>query len=130
MKKAKRITILCIILLCLVPVLAFAVYGGNRGIVQGRNNPDGGIFYVEEIGHSPADYVGVITLIGIVGDSVTQDFSLQNEDGTFQVLVDYRGSQALPQLGSEVIVHGQLRVNRPCCGPGYTLTSTRFEWVE
>ena len=100
------------------------------GATQGANNPYGGTFAIEDIQGNPANYVGTITLIGIVGSSSTQDFALQNEAGTFEVLVDYRGSQALPQLGDRIIVEGTLVENRPCCGLGFTITSTQFEVVE
>jgi len=124
MKKAKAI---CIVLML---ILALSACGDSHTVVQGVNNPYGGVFAIEEIENSPGDYVGNITLTGVVGDSVTQDFAIQNEDGTFEVLVDYRGSQALPQIGGIVVVEGQLRANRPCCGPGYTLISTQFEVAE
>lgn len=89
-----------------------------------------GEFRIEEIQDDPAAFLGNITLIGIVGDSETRDFSLQNESGTFYVLVDYHGSEALPQLGAEVVIEGELTENRPCCGPGFTIRTTRFDLVE
>lgn len=122
-----------VIALCVAFVLTLAVTacGGTAGgTVQGTNNPDGGTFTIEEIQDNSAYYIGPITLIGIVGDSATQDFALQNEAGTFEVFVDYRGSQALPEVGDKIAVAGQLAQNRPCCGPGFTLTSTQFEAVE
>jgi len=127
MKKAKMSIVACIVL-----AIAFALSacGGDRPVAQGANNPNGDTFTIEDIQDSPAYYVGTITLIGIVGSSDTQDFALQNESGTFEVLVDYRGSQALPQLGDKIIAEGTLRENRPCCGPGFTLTTTRFEVVN
>jgi len=124
MKKMKKSMVPFIIVL----ILALAACGGSA-VVQGVNNPDGGAFTIEEIQDNPTYYVGTITLTGIVGSSDTQDFSLRNETGFFQVLVDYRGSQALPQLGDMIIIEGVLRENRPCCGPGFTLTATQFEAV-
>jgi len=120
------------IAVCIALVLVFSLPAcrGNETGAQGSSNPGGGIFAIEEIQYSPADYVGAITLVGIAGASGTQDFSLQNGHGTFEVLVDYRGSQALPQVGEKISVEGTLRENRPCCGPGFTLTSTRFETVS
>ncbi|MCL2840365.1 MAG: hypothetical protein FWE05_06290 [Defluviitaleaceae bacterium] len=122
MKNAKKIIVLCI-------ALAF-VLTACGGATQGANNPYGGTFDIEQIEHAPHLYVGQITLIGIVGDSETQDFSLQTSEGTFHVLVDYRGSQSLPQFGEEIIVEGELRTNRPCCGPGFTIRSIQFERVN
>jgi len=127
MNKTKGSIITCI---ALVILFVLSACGGDGPVAQGANNPDGDIFTIEDIQDNPANYVGAISLIGIVGDSSTQDFALQNESGTFEVLVDYRGSQALPQLGEEIIAEGTLRENRPCCGPGFTLTSIRFEAVH
>jgi len=111
-------------------MLALAACNSSGATAQGVNNPDGGTFNVGDIKDSPDKYVGAINLIGIVGDSRTQDFSLLTEADTFYVLVDYRGSQALPQLGDTVQVEGSLWENRPCCGPGFTITSTQFKAVE
>ena len=125
MKKMKSIISLCV---TLIITLAFCACTGS--VRQGVNNPDAGTFGIEQIQDEPASYVGKITLIGIVANSSTQDFALENETGTFEILVDYRGSQALPQVGDKVEVEGQLTQNRPCCGPGFTIMSTRFERVE
>jgi len=124
MKKIKVSIVVCAVLMAL---LALSACGGGG---QGIGNPYGGTFTVDEIQGRPENYVGLITIVGIVGTSDTQDFSLQNEAGTFEILVDYLGSQALPRLGDRVSVGGTLRENRPCCGPGFTLTSTRFDEVE
>jgi len=123
----KNITITCILFALL---LGLSACRGTGTIVQGISNPDGSTFTISEIQEDPASYTGIITLIGIVGDASTRDFALQNEDGTFEVFVDYRGSQALPQLGEKITVTGTLGENRPCCGPGFTITSTQFEVVE
>ena len=110
-------------------VLALSSCAGTSA-VQGANYPNGSTFTIEEIQASPASYIGRITLTGFVAASSTEDFALQNEEGTFEVHVDYRGNQALPQAGDKVAVEGQLSEKRPCCGPGFTLRSTRFELVE
>jgi len=110
--------------------LTLTACGSDTSAAQGTNNPNGETFTIEAIQENTANYVGTITLIGIVGSSGTQDFALENESETFEVLVDYRGSQALPQLGDKIIAEGTLRENRPCCGPGFTLTTTRFEAVN
>jgi len=127
MKKIKITIVVCITLVILV---ALSACGGDRPVAQRAHNQNGDTFTVESIQDNPAYYVGTITLVGVVGNSATQDFALQNEAGTFEVLVDYRGSQALPQIGDIISVEGTLRENRRCCGPGFTITSTQFEAVE
>ena len=124
MNKMKKAITLCALLAL---VLVFSACSSGS---QGANNPDGGVFTIEQIQDDPAGYVGTITLIGTVGASRTRDFSLQNEAGTFEIQVAYRGSQALPRAGSRISIEGNLAENRPCCGPGFTLTSTRFEEVR
>ena len=126
MKKTKTIIALCT---ALALILAFSSCAGNN-VQQDVNNYNSGTFDVEEIKYDPASFVGIITITGIVANSSTQDFALQNEAGTFVVLVDYRGSQALPQAGDRIAVHGQLLENRPCCGPGLTIMSMGFEEAE
>jgi len=126
MKKLKKIVVPCIALMFIFLLSAC----GEGAVTQGVNNLDGGTFSMEEIQDDPASYMGVITLIGVVGDSNTQDFALQTEAETFEVLVDYRGNQALPQVGDAIVVEGELRENRPCCGPGFTIRSTQFEAAE
>ncbi|MCL2407462.1 MAG: hypothetical protein FWC95_05980 [Defluviitaleaceae bacterium] len=87
----------------------------------------GNIFTVDDIQDNPADFAGTITLIGVVGHSVSHDFLLRNEAGTFVVQIDYRGNQALPQVGDRVSVEGRLAEMRACCGPGFEVVSMRFE---
>jgi len=123
MKKIKGFIMLCVAFVFMATLSACA------GEVQGADNPDDGRFTIEDIQDNPASYVGSITLIGIVADSAAQGFVLQSETCSFEVFVEYRGSQALPQNGDRVAVEGQLTENRPCCGPGFTLSSTRFEEV-
>ena len=125
MKKAKKSIVVCAVL-----ALIFAISACGGTAAQGVNNPDSSTFTIEEIQGNPAYYVGNITLIGIAGNSNVQGFVLQNETGTFEILVEYRGSQALPQVGDKISVEGRLTANRPCCGPGFTITSTQFETVE
>ena len=119
MKRVKLFVVLCAIL-----VLAMISACGDTA-----QEPNGA-FTIDEIQSQPDYYVGEITLVGIVGNSNTRAFSLQNEAGTFEIQVDYRGSQALPYVGERVIATGRLSENRRCCGPGFTLTTTRFELAE
>jgi len=126
MKKIKKIGVLLAML-----ALVFALASCNDDdSEQGANNPDGGTFTLEQIEINPRSYVGEITLIGTVGIIGHRTFVLQNEAGTFDVIIDYRGSQAFPEVGDKVSVEGRLMENRSCCDDGFTLTSTNFELVE
>ena len=126
MKKCRMIIVTCAAL-----VLIFALSAcGDNNVARGENNPDNGAFYIEQIQDDPHSYLGEITLVGIVGSVSSREFTLETETGTFEVAVDYRGNQALPQIGDMLMVEGRLTENRPCCGPGFTLISTRFELVE
>ena len=122
MKKLKKTIGMCIAFALILTTTAC----GNNTQAQGANNPDQGTFTIEEIQHAPTSYVGNITLVGTVAQSSSQPFALQNDAGTFDICVDYRGSQALPAVGYRVVVEGMLTENRPCCGEGFTLMSTHF----
>jgi len=114
-----------IVVICLVLVLALAACSGGNG---GHAEVSGGeAFNIEQIQDAPQSFLGEIALTGIVGSVGSREFTLQNEAATFEITVDYRGSQALPRAGDAVTVEGRLTENRPCCGPGFTLMSTRFE---
>ena len=125
MKKTKKSIAVGMALVCIVSLSAC---GGN-GLAQGENNPGGGTFTLEQIQDDPHAYLGEITLTGVVGSVTAHAFVLHNEAGTFAVAVEYRGSQAFPQVGDKVVVVGQLVENRPCCGGGFAIMSTQFEWV-
>jgi len=85
---------------------------------------------LEQIGDNPHSFLGEVTLTGVVGSIDAREFFLFTEDGTFEISVDYRGSQAFPQVGDEVIITGELIENRPCCGGGFTIITTRFDIAE
>lgn len=127
MKKAKINITVCI---GLVLMFVLSACGNNGLIVQGENNPDGGSFTIEQIQNNPRDYLGEITLTGIVSSVNSREFVLQNETDTFEITIDYRGNQAFPQVGDVVTVEGQLIENRPCCGGGFSVNSTRFTLAE
>ena len=112
-------------------IIAAAIFAVSLGLTAcgGDDATHVGAFTLEEIQDDPASFVGEVTLTGIVGTAETRDFSIQNESGTFEVGVDYNGNQALPQLGEEVVVEGTLTENRPCCGPGFTISITSFDLV-
>ncbi|MCL1884667.1 MAG: hypothetical protein FWF81_13065 [Defluviitaleaceae bacterium] len=90
----------------------------------------GEVFTIEQIQGNPREHLGEISLTGIVGSVNSHDFVLQNGANTFEVTIDYRGNQAFPQVGDTVTVEGRFIENPPCCGGGFSITSTRFELVE
>jgi len=126
MKKIKKVIIPCAIFIF---VFALSACAGDSA-TQRESGPGGETFTIEQIQENPLDYLGEISLAGMVSNVSSREFILSNEAKTFEVTVDYRGNQALPQVGDEIIIEGQLIENRPCCGGGFTLTSTRFETVE
>ena len=123
MKKVKIFAALCIVF-----VLAITLSSCSE---DNEDNAEySSVLSVEQIQDDPDSFLGQITLMGIVGAVGPQAFILQNEAATFDITVDYRGSQALPQMGEKVVVEGRLTENRPCCGLGFTLMSTQFEVVS
>jgi len=96
----------------------------------GSENENHGEISIEQIQNDPQAFLGDITLTGVVGEVNAREFTLISSTAAFDVTVDYRGSQAFPQVGDEVVVDGTLTENRPCCGGGFTLTSTHFTFAE
>ena len=128
MKKAKASIVVCI---ALVIVFALSACSGNGALPQEIDSLNGGAVTIEHVLNNPGSYLGdIITLTGIVGSVSPREFVLQNEAATLEITIDYRGNQALPQTGDEVTAIGRFTENRPCCGPGFTLTSLRFDMVE
>jgi len=119
MNKKKITLTLCAVLLCVLVFVGWNVF-----------LRDAGHFYVDEVAASPHDFTrGRLTLTGTVGSVLTTDFTLVNEAGDFFVMIFYRGNQALPRVGDRVVVEGRFRENRPCCGPGFSMTVTAYEPV-
>jgi len=70
-----------------------------------------------------------ITIAAFVSGVESQFFYIEDENGTNELMIDYRGNQAMPQTGDEVVVNGQLMQN--CCNPSlYMLRVTQFEIRE
>ena len=119
MTKKRILLALCTVLVC---VLAF--FGWNTFL------RDAGHFYVDEVAANPHDFTrGRVTLTGTVGSVLATDFTLVDEAGHFFIMIFYRGNQALPRVGDRVTVEGRFRENRPCCGPGFSMTVTEYEPV-
>ncbi|MCL2220847.1 MAG: hypothetical protein FWC20_00795 [Oscillospiraceae bacterium] len=67
-----------------------------------------------------------IILVGYVVDVSSQFFYIQNEGESAVMKVDFRGSQAFPQIGDEIIISGQLK--KDCCDPRlFMLRAMSFE---
>lgn len=141
MKKVKGI-IIPLVALTLVFVLSGCT---DNSAVQAETNPNSNTtqtasdtennstidaLTVGQIGVNPRSFLGEITLTGVVGSVDAREFFLFNDDNTFEISVDYRGNQAFPQVGDEVIITGQLIENRPCCGGGFTIITTSFDLVS
>jgi len=126
MKKIKGIIVSFI---ALALIFVFAACSQNA-TAQTESNTESDMLTIEQIQNNPRSFLGEITLTGVVGSVDAREFMLHNEDNTFEVSVDYRGSQAFPQVGDEVIIEGELIENRPCCGGGFTIITTKFELAE
>lgn len=67
--------------------------------------------------------VGVVAPNSEVRNGLRFTFALSDEDGTFALGVEYRGSQPLPETGSVVVLSGSMGF-RGCCG--HFIVSTRY----
>ena len=121
MKKLTKTTLICTVL-----VLAFILS------VCTDNNAESEIATVpiEQIQDNPQNYLGEVTISATVGMVTSREFIIRTAARDFEITVDYRGNQAFPHTGDIILIAGRLTENRPCCGPGFTLTSTQFEVVE
>jgi len=77
--------------------------------------------------HDPMSFTGQITVTGIVNYNGRFNFAVFTEGEDFELAIDYRGNQALPDVGTTIAVTGEMNY-RPCCGPH--ILSTLFEVVE
>jgi len=112
----------CLFVAMLLTVFAVTACGDNI---------DRSLTYsIDALVEDPESFLGEIIIEGIVIESDTRAFALISDAGDFYIRVDFRGSQPLPQLGRRVVVAGQLTENRPCCGPGFTITTTSYELLE
>ena len=76
--------------------------------------------------HDPMSFTGRIYVMGTVGSYGRFNFSISSDNGDFELAIDYRGSQTLPEIGTTIIATGRMNYRR-CCGPH--LIATRFEEV-
>jgi len=77
--------------------------------------------------HDPMSFTGQISVVGTVSHNGRFNFAIYCEGETFELAIDYRGNQALPNAGTTIVVTGEMNY-RPCCGPH--ILSTRFEVLE
>jgi len=75
----------------------------------------------------PMSFTGQISVEGIVGNYGRFNFSISDGEGIFELAIDYRGNQQLPELGTNIIVTGQMNYRR-CCGPH--IIATQFEAAQ
>ena len=115
-----------IIALLMLFVIALVVVG--CGSEDAQDNTDT-VLTPAQMQHDPMSFAGQISVEGVVGGQRTNqfNFSLHCYDGDFVLDINYRGNQTLPEIGTIVVVTGQMNY-RPCCGPH--LVSTRFEVAE
>ena len=57
---------------------------------------------------------GIVSLRGFVAEDDRLSFRLTTTSGEKFIQVDYRGNQALPELGAEIIITGSITTS--CCG--------------
>ena len=88
---------------------------------------------LEDVVSNPNNFIGnharVITLTGHVTNIGSRAFYIQNESGTAELMIDFRGSQAFPSEGDEIIITGLLIQN--CCDPSlFMLNSMSFRYKD
>jgi len=104
----------------LLIVVTFTGCNGDDSAVQDYLTPS-------QMMPDPMSFSGDVSIRGTVGDYGRFNFSLYDDAGEFEIPIDYRGSQALPAMGTVIIATGQMNY-RSCCGPH--LIATRFEVAD
>jgi len=95
-------------------LLALTACGQNDAELS-ETYTDNGTIALGQIQDNPVEYVGqILTLSGIVIDVARRDFTLQNAEGTFEIIVDYGGNTPFPNIGDTVAATGLLTEIPPC----------------
>ena len=119
-----------IIFLAIILVFTLALSACGESNTAARPDLSGDICLAELVAN-PAAFVTdtPILLTGYVASVSTRFFFIQNEEGTALLMIDYRGSNALPDRGEEVSVQGVVVQN--CCDPSLImLMASSFTRVE
>ena len=111
---------LFIILTLLVSIIIIASCGAEAADTNPEDSSDP--LTVSQLQHDPLSFTGSISVMGIVGDYGRHNFSISSNGVDFELVIDYRGNQALPEVGTEIIATGRMGY-RPCCGPHLIATS-------
>jgi len=119
----KRAIVNKYITLSVVLVLIFAL--SACGETNGESSAVDGVLTIEQIKDNPYSFLGDVIITGIVDYGGTHNFILRDEARTFELPIDYRGNQALPQAGDEITIEGSLVDN--CCGEGILLRAMQYE---
>ena len=115
----KRILFLLVLL---VGALIIAACGSAAVEYTANANTSSAPLTVDEMQHDPMSFTNQISVIGTVGNYGRFNFSLSGENGDFELAIDYRGNQAIPEMGTTIIANGRMNY-RPCCGPHLIVTS-------
>jgi len=122
--KNLKIIVLCILLLSAVFISACGEDAATETVDAPQNES------IEDVAANPGSFLGTtMNLRGFVTNVGVTFFSIENEERTAFIEVNYRGSSALPQEGEEIIVIGTMGAG--CCEPDkLMLVSTRFDIVD
>ena len=114
-----------ILLTLLVGIILIASCGAEAAPSNSDNSPS--VLTLDQLQHDPMSFTGSISVAGIVGDYGLHNFSIYKSSVDFELAIDYRGNQALPEMGTEIIATGRMNYRR-CCGPH--LVATSFQEVQ
>ena len=114
----KKIFILLTLLLSIFVIASC----GAEAVQTGTDDSTSAPLTLDQLQHDPMSFTGSISVMGVVGDYGRYNFSLSSSDADFELAIDYRGSQALPEIGTVIIATGRMNYRR-CCGPHLVATS-------
>ena len=121
----KKVAVLSMVLALALVLIACGNEAARDGTYDIADAPPDALT-LDQMQHDPMSFTGQISVAGIVSAHDRFTFSLSGDAGAFVLPIDYRGNQALPQVGTAIIVAGEM--SRNCCG--LHLLSTHFEVAE
>ena len=124
MFKVRKLVLLGITAVLMLVLVACG--GDTQGSSPNEGNP-GATLTVRQLLESPLSLNSEVSVIGTTQNDGRHSFALAQDGVAIPLLVDYRGSQALPAYGIEVIVTGQVMID--CCDNVY-IRAVSYEVVE
>ena len=126
-KKMVLLGIIVISMLVLVACGEASSSNSSNGNATSEMESPLGILTIEKLLESPSSFSGEVSVVGTTRSDGRFSFALAQDGVGTPLPVDYRGSQALPTYGIEVVVTGHVIID--CCNNA-SIRAVSYEVVE